>query len=349
MKFSLAAVSSVLTLSAVAGFCPAGTTSFPVPASASSSAVFISSWGTKGAPSGKVVENPNPEQNAGAFLSSPAPVEARANLDSKVLVSGLVKTRERSDQFVFDLLNNEESAFEWSSIVAFVDDSKLAKKQLISRSARYTGLLDKLDFIQATQAGALPTADQLDGIGSWVVYLEEGDFMAQISEVASVAASAGVEKVAIVVANAFGFDTKAAEDALQGIQEYTLIAVGQLKDDVPDGKIPYGFVDSIEADTAFSRDEAMRLITDSLQLQAGVNKVMSAAEISDPKSLEYKLIKGLRETGYARAQELDFLVKDGLQVRKPKILSKVCNSANTWLLTVFVFSATEIRGSDRDI
>ena len=42
------------------------------------------------------------------------------------------------------------------SRTAFVDDEKFAKKRLLSRHARYTGLLDKLEFLEASEPGALP-------------------------------------------------------------------------------------------------------------------------------------------------------------------------------------------------
>ena len=69
------------------------------------------------------------------------------------------------------------SAFEYDTIIAFVDDEKFSKKRLLSRSARYTGLLDKLEFKEASSPGALPTAEQLSGVKGWVAYLEGDDLL----------------------------------------------------------------------------------------------------------------------------------------------------------------------------
>jgi hypothetical protein len=102
-----------------------------------STILYISSWGTKGPPSrwtDDTTERKSPEDNIQSYLKAPQPIEARDNIDGTVLVSGLVRSKERTDQFLFDLLNNEESAFGFKKIVAFVDDEKLSKKRLLSRS-----------------------------------------------------------------------------------------------------------------------------------------------------------------------------------------------------------------------
>jgi len=318
------------TLASVASFVPtpafsARRSSAAVAEGTSETILYISSWGTKGPPSrwaDDATENKNPEQNIQSYLKSPEPVEARDNIDGTVLVSGLVKSKERTDQFIFDLLNHEESAFQFKKIVAFVDDVKFAKKRLLSRSARYTGLLDKLDFSEATAAGALPTAEQLEGVKSWVAFLEDGDLVEKVKSVAALAKDASsVENVSVLVTNAFGLDAAASESAVQALKdtgkEYTLVAVGALEDH-DEGKIPYQFKEFgteegvLAPDAIFSRNEAMRMITETLQLNSGVGKALSFSEVYDVNATEAKLIKGLREAGYARPQEIDHMLRDGV-------------------------------------
>jgi hypothetical protein len=293
----------------------------------SSTALYISSWGTKGPPSrwADETENKNPEQNIQAYLKAPEPVEARDNIDGRVLVSGLVKSKERTDQFIFDLLNHEESAFAFTKIVAFVDDVKFARKRLLSRSARYTGLLDKLDFSEASSPGGLPSVEQLEGVKSWVAYLEGGDLTAQVKEVAAVAKLAPMlENVAILMSNAVEINASASASAVEALKEtgkeYTLVAVGKLEDHA-EGKIPFKFAEFgteegvLPSDAIFSRDEAMRMITECLQLNAGANKAFSFSEVYNVNATEAKLIKGLREAGYARPQEIDHMLRDGTMVK----------------------------------
>jgi hypothetical protein len=317
--FMLAASATVQAFSPLPAFSRAVTSSETV--------LYISSWGTKGgAPSQseQQQESKNIEKNIQAYLKAPQAVEARSNIDGTVLVSGLVKSKERTDQYIFDLLNHEESAFEFNKIVAFVDDIVFAKKRLLSRSARYGGLLNKLDFAQASEAGGLPSAEQLVGVKTWVAYFEDGDLMAKAKEVVDVAISAAsVENIAILLANANQMDVSAVSDAVKALKDsgknYTLVAVGKIEDHA-EGKIPYKYapLDSEEgvlpADAIFSRDEAMRMITECLQLECGVNKALSFSEVYDVNATEAKLVKGLREAGYARPQEIDHMLRDGPKV-----------------------------------
>jgi hypothetical protein len=128
-----------------------------------------------------------------------------------------------------------------------------------------------------------------------------------------------------MVTNAAGDSISAADrisvvEALkQTGKEYTLLVVGKLEDR-DEGKVPYKFrnFDSendedacLPEDAVFSREEAMRMITETLQLDAGANKALTFSEVYDTNTTEAKLIKGLREAGYARCQEIDHMLRDG--------------------------------------
>ena len=307
--------------------------------SPSKTVLYISSWGTKGSPARRAdsAENQNPEERIQAYLKAPDAVEARTNVDGTVLVSGLVKSQERTDQFIFDLLNHEESAFEFDKIVAFVDDVKFAKKRLLSRSARYTGLLDKLDFSEATSAGSLPTTEQLDGVKSWLAFLEGDDLVSSIKQVAKLAKDAStVENISILVTNAVELDVSGCKEAVDALKDsgkvYNLVAVGKLEDHA-EGKIPYKYSEFgseegvLDAEAIFSRDEALRMVTELLQLECGANKALTFSEVYDVNATEAKLIKGLREAGYARPQEIDHMVRVGPGVRFSLILKSLLFSS----------------------
>lgn len=299
------------------------------PSSSSSNTVLhISSWGKMGVDADTdygVAAAYNPDRNIQTYLQEPDELDARDHLKGSVMVSGLVNTKERSDQFIFDLLNHEESAFEFDKIVAFVNDAKFSKKRLLSRSARYTGLLDKLDFKEASSKGGLPTIDQLEGINSWLATVEsKNDLIDQVKTIASLAKDApSLDNISVMVTNAAGdvtsaVDRAAAVEALKDTgKEYTLLVIGNLEDH-DDGKIPYKMTDftsgndvSLPEDSVFSRDEAMRMFTETLQLEAGSGKVLTFSEVYDNNTTEAKLIKGLREAGYARPQEIDHMLRNG--------------------------------------
>lgn len=296
--------------------------------------LYISSWGKAGMgldadQEVTIPENLNPDTNIQSYLDEPDIVDQRDNLDGSCLVSGFVNSKERSDQFVFDLLNYEDNAFAFEKIVAFVDDEKSAKKRLLSRSARYTGLLDKLDFKEAAAAGALPVPAQLEGIKSWLASVESNnDLLAQVQAVAALAKDApDLENISVMVTNANGEVISAADRAaaVQTLKdtgkEYTLLVLGKLEDR-DEGKKYYSIRDFdsendeealLPEDAVFSRAEAMRMATETLQLDAGSCKALTFSEIYDTNTTEAKLIKGLREAGYVRCQEIDHVLRDGFQ------------------------------------
>jgi hypothetical protein len=299
--------------------------------SSSNSALYISSWGKSDTEDmATTADNANPLKNIQSYIEEPDGIDPRSKLEGTIMVSGFVNEKERTDQYVFDLINHEDSAFEFKKIVAFVNDAKFAKKRLLSRSARYTGLLDKLDFSEAASEGALPTVDQLEGINSWLASVEsKGDMIEQIKTIAALAKDASsLDNISVMVTNAAG-DVTSAEDRAAAVQalkdtgkEYTLLVMGKIEDR-DEGKIPYKFraFDSdndedacLPEDAVFSREEAVRMVTETLQLDAGANKALTFSEVTDSNTTEAKLIKGLREAGYARCQEIDHMLRDGTEV-----------------------------------
>lgn len=334
LKFSLLSLVSLLAGSASA-FAP----SLPNTATSTTTALHISSWGVKGNPAFQTAQKKDPVKYIQDYLPEPEAVEARSNIDGTILVSGAVNIKERTDQFLFDLLNHQDSAFEFEKITAFVDDKAFAKKRLLSRSARYTGLLDKLQFIQAETPGALPTAEQLPGVKTWLAVLGEGttsvadakaDMLAQCHEIAATAAAAGpdLETICVLLTGANELEAaacQAAVDAVQGTgKTYTVLAVGKLEEH-PEGQAAYHYgtfgndTAVLPAKAIFSRQEAYRMVTELLQLECGVNQALTFAEVYNVNVTEAKLIKGLREAGYARPQEIDHMIRKGPTAYKEAI------------------------------
>lgn len=305
-----------MTVASVSSFSQ---TPFSV-ARSTSTRLYISSWGAKGPPSRRVEEDPDPETKIQSYLKAPEPIAARSNLDGTVLVSGWVKSKERTDETIFGFLNDEEAPFKFSKISAFVDDVSFAKKRLISRKSRYSGLLDKLDFVEATEPGALPTAEQLGGVKSWVINL--GADVEKVSHVADLAKSTSVENVALLITDGHSVDTQKVKEAVSSLEgcgkTFTVVAVGKINE-TPEGQIPYKitYVSDVSSETlvpsnaTYSRDESLRILSECLSLESTCNKAIVFEEVTDVNATEYKLIKGLREGGYTRPQELDHMVVKG--------------------------------------
>lgn len=288
-----------------------------VPHKAGSS--LFSSYGIEG-PRREKTEEPNPEEDIQSYIKAPEPLKGRSTLSGKVLVSGWVNSRERSDQKVFDLLNDEDSPFEWEKIIAFVDDEKFAKKRLFSRTARYTGLSDKLEFLQSEKERGLPTVEQLKGVGTWVANV--GSDLEAIKSIGDLCGKSEINNVSILVENSGGLDAQASAEAIAALDvasekcQFTVVAVGEIYDDARGlGNAPYTVNDfGTEAGVVsgkYSRDESLTLVTHGLALGSGANKALSFTE-AEAEDDAFKLVKGLREAGFTRYQEIDHMISKGV-------------------------------------
>ena len=259
---------------------------------------------------------------SGVYSSKEA-TALRANVGPSVLISGFDPEQPASVE-ILDFLNNEYSPhLSFTKIVAHVEDMKTAKKRLIGRNARYTGLLDKLDFSEGT---ALPTAAQLEGMSSWVAHVDGGD-MSKLSDIADLAASAeSVQNVAILVSGAQGVGAaalKAADVMLQSKASnfaYTLLVVPEWNDE-PEAMCAFGIVDVGDVSDApftegesFSREESLRIITECLAIDKAAGKSVVANAAKDVTSLEHMMIQGMREIGFTRIEEMDQMVSVGVKV-----------------------------------
>jgi len=319
-KMKIQAIAATIAVSVTAA------TAFVIsPSNRLSTKLHISSWGKNGPPSrfkDQEAADQDPERKIQSYLKPPEPIAARSNLDGTVLVSGWVNNKERTDETIFNFLNEEESAFQFEKIIAFVDDEKFAKKRLISRTARYTGLLNKLGFVQAESEGSLPTSEQLKETNakSWVV--NAGDDVATVAKVADLVKESGcVENVSILITDAQKIEgANAAMESVRTLEaldcKFTIVAVGAIAA-TPEGQSPYGIAEfgttdgMLNATATFSRDESLRVLAETLGLASGENKAMVFTEIKDVNATEWKLVKGLREGGYTRPQEIDHMIVKG--------------------------------------
>lgn len=247
----------------------------------------------------------------------------RSDLGTSVLISGF-KPEDPASNEILAFLNNEDSPhFPFTKIVAHVEDMTAAKKRLIGRNTRYTGLNDKLEF---SEGASLPSVEQLTDVSSWVAHVEGGD-MSKLSEIADAAEKAdSVKNVAILVS---GAGTDVGGDALKKAEEmlkskattfsYTLLVVPEWNDE-PEASFAFGIVNVTDvADSAFgegesfSRQESLRLITECLAIDKAAGKCVVANAAKAANSLENMLITGMREMGVNRIQEIDHMVSLGVK------------------------------------
>jgi hypothetical protein len=368
MKLSIALLAS---LGGVGAFVPSRTSSVarphhPPAADASSGAIVtttsLNQFGTLGFDTNNLysreeVETMRTQNEIIGFLGeTQRPNTAlRPDLGTTVLISGFDPTDPSSTE-ILDFLNSEDSPhFPFSRIIAHCEDVKVARKRLIGRNARYTGLLDKLTFSEGASS-PIPTAEQLAGVSSWVAHVGGGD-IARVADVADAAEGAeSVKNVAILVSGATGV----GGDALRGIEEmlkskattfaYTLLVVPEWNDE-PEALCAFGIVNATDVGDSpfatgetFSREESLRIITECLAIDRAAGKCVVANAAKDANSLENMLIHGMREIGFSRIQEIEYMVTMGAKVRACG-LSTVCDmSRQIWAhrpLTAFFFSIVD--------
>jgi len=267
-------------------------------------------------------ENMDKLNNVMQYLNSvKAPTATRSDLGTSVFVSGF-DPKDPSSTEILDFLNDEESPhFQFINIVAHVDDIKMAKKRLIGRNARYTGLLDKLNF---SEGAVLPTPKQLEDISSWVAHVGGGD-MSKLDDIVAVAeAAATVKNVVILVSGAQdvgGVAMREAEDMLKDKATtfaYTLLVVPEWNND-PEAMRGFGIVNVTDVADApfghsetFSREESLRLISECLAIDKAAGKCIVANVSKKTASLENMLIHGMREIGFSRLEEIEHMVIMGV-------------------------------------
>ncbi|KAL7490786.1 hypothetical protein ACHAWT_000330 [Skeletonema menzelii] len=341
MKLGLAAFLTLL---------PVGVTSFHLPtystssttssrSSSSSSSTQLYQFGTLGFDTANLYSRSEEEQiksrneimsYLSKLASSSPPVVLRQHLGNTVVISGF-NPEEPASQEILAFLNNEFSPHlsnTFSKIVAHVDDVKMGKKRLISRSARYTGLLDKLDFSQSESSGALPTLAQLEGVSSWVAHVD-GGALSKVEEIMAVAEQAeSVKNVAILVSgaqNVKGEELKQVEDMMKSKAttfQYTLVVVPEWNDE-PEAITAFGIVNVTDvvdetpfgegAAASFSREESLRIITEALAIDTAAGKCVVATAAPDAKSVESMLVQGMREIGFDRLQEVEHMITRGVK------------------------------------
>ena len=182
-------------------------------------------------------------------------------------VSGFFNDAVRSDQRVLDVLHAQNL---WGAIVAFSGDMVQNKKRLLSRSARYSGLLDVLRFgeLGADVAASLEDAE----VQAWLAFdVAPNDVGATLS--AAIKAKT-VERVVVAATGPVPDDQLKVMEG-EGM-DWSVVSfdVAALADDLPEGGPLAVDRDSQDLASAISRDDACR----GLRARAGHQKKIRGVE-----------------------------------------------------------------------
>mmetsp|Transcript_21458 Transcript_21458/g.52861 ORF Transcript_21458/g.52861 Transcript_21458/m.52861 type:complete len:474 (-) Transcript_21458:1592-3013(-) len=217
------------------------------------------------------------------------------------IVSGSRATPE-----LFYLLNSEDSAFGFNKIVSVSQDVAKTKKTLLTRTARYTGLLSKLAHEEGT---VVPPASVLEEASSWIALVDTPEDLqtliasadkvenlsilffyspeteSQLESLSSELMAANPSASLVLVPQA-DVEEDPNEDPLEAefkptpIMYYYQPGKGEplVPEETPEVKegeeAPVSIEPTLVHDPAFSFEEANRLAIECLQLQAGAGKTL---------------------------------------------------------------------------
>ena len=190
----------------------------------------------------------------------------------------------------------------YASITASTGAAAEAKKVLLSRKSRYSGLNDVLSFVEGEAL-----AEAMEGAEAWLaINAEEAALPAQLE----VAKAAGVSRVFVVLCEdgptSALADVAAVESALKGSgMTYTVMRTGKMVASLPTGG---GLkLDDIDVPTceAVGADDVFRFITESLTLPEASDRLFSLCPAEGVAST----LKQMRLAGYERRAEVELLLQ----------------------------------------
>ena len=170
-----------------------------------------------------------------------------------------------------------------------------AKKMLLSRNARYSGLLDVLTFSEGEPAEAFAGAD------TWVSLNSDG---AALSAQLAAAKAAGIKRVLLHFSTdgpTDGTDAGSLSGDLSGLT-YTVLRTGTLTKAGGGGGMKVGELADPTCGEA-TKDDVYRIMTEALTLDSASGKMLSLCSSDDVTQL-----KAMRQSGCTRREEADALL-----------------------------------------
>mmetsp|Transcript_3385 Transcript_3385/g.8445 ORF Transcript_3385/g.8445 Transcript_3385/m.8445 type:complete len:457 (+) Transcript_3385:3-1373(+) len=243
-----------------------------------------------------------------ALAMSSAAVKSAADRTGSVLVHDAADDLYTSREIFQQLYSHGN----WAKIACVTPSVTQAKKMLLSREARYSGLIDILDLIEAPTLGAAAEASAYD---TWVIVNTDGS---KLSAQLEAAKAAGVTRLMLTlcattldgsVTDMVSVETKLKESGIT----YTLIRTGTLSKEAEGNPL---MIDAIDAASCspLSRVDAYRVAMESLTIDGAFNRVFSLCPaVKEGKSMA--VYKEMRFAGADRRQEVVALLGGAVEER----------------------------------
>jgi len=251
-----------------------------------------------------------------------------------VAVSGIFDDESRTDQFLLDCLHDQGA---WGRIVAYAPDADRTKKVMMSRSARYSGLLDVL-AVESLPEDRSPKnvakcLAQTSGAKAWIAF---GVAKSEVRAYLEAARSANFERIVVATEAARKAPTLLSGGGkMAGWQQQSKVGpsekefpelkwtvldfeVTAFEDDVREG----GPVAVNRVDQVASEEEPLKTIArnDAYRLAAEAFVVRPAAQkrlVVENGGLQSRaFLKELREEGFSRRGEVAKMINGSLETYK---------------------------------
>jgi len=183
----------------------------------------------------------------------------------------------------------------YASITAVTDSVVEAKKILISRSGRYSGLLDVLGFHEGAPSSAFKPGD------TWLALNPEQESLAAQIDAA---AAAGVTRAFLLLSEALADEeTLDAKLSASGM-DYTVMRTGAMVDEGSGGGLKLGELNMPVCEDV-AREDVFRFVTEALTLPEASKRSFSLC----PSEGAVSTLKQMRLAGYERRDEVQMLLK----------------------------------------
>jgi len=194
---------------------------------------------------------------------------------------------------------------DFEKIIAFGSSTAESKKMLLSRNARYSGLIDVLEF---AEGGAAELSAAFGTVNTWLaVNADEADVLEQLKA----AQAAGVRRAFVHVSSSESptLDVAAVEAAMAGGSlAYTLMRTGGLTKTGSGGGLIVSEMDLPTCDEVPIED-VFRFITEAITLPEAEGRAFSLCPTGDSEQL-----REMRRAGCSRREEVVALLKGQIAV-----------------------------------
>eukprot|EP01041_Mallomonas_annulata_P000183 gene183-314_t len=231
-------------------------------------------------------------------------------IGGKVLVTGIGSNDE--DEFMLTLLNDQKV---WNQILLGTENSVITKKKFLSRTARYSGLLNLLEFADLKLSDDEQLDNALKDTKAWIAFNTPQEDIPRFTDKAIAAGvSRAIFTTELAPANINDTSIPSFDYALQAFEKaggsFTGIRHGSIVDG--DENYPYEIVNATVPclEDTIQRGVLARVVAELTLIPQASNKICG---ISTSGAFTAKYLELLRATGLNRRQEVAKVFDGGIQ------------------------------------